>query len=194
MGPGGDVRQPRYARRVFYAYVAAAVVGLVMLVASLLGAGHDHAAGHDGSPHETSPALALLSVRVWTYVLAFGGATGALLRLVAHSGEPASGIAAACVGVAAAAMARTVIGRASRAGPAGTVRPEDLAGRTAEVLVPFASGATGKVRVRVAGADVDLLSTAEGGEEFDRHDEVLIVELRPGGTALVTRNPTVASK
>jgi membrane protein implicated in regulation of membrane protease activity len=176
---------------VLYAYVAAAVVGLVMLVASLLGAGHDHAAGHDATAHDVpSPALALLSVRVWTYFLAFGGTAGALLRLVAHSGEPASGITAACVGVAVAAMARAVIGRASRAGATGTVRPEDLAGRTAEVLIPFASGATGKVRVRVAGADIDLLSTAEGGEEFVRHDEVLIVELRPGGTALVTRNPT----
>jgi hypothetical protein len=56
-------------------------------------------------------------------------------------------------------------------------------------MIPFAGGATGKVRVRVAGADVDVLATTEDGEPLDRSDEVLIVEVREGGSALVTRNP-----
>jgi len=176
--------------RVLYAYLAASVVGLVLLVASILGGGHDHAAAsHDATGDHASPALALLSVRVWTYVLAFGGATGVLLRLVEHVREPWCALASATVGGVAAAMARAVIGRASRAGPAGTVRAEDLVGRTADVLVPFAGEATGKVRVRVAGADVDVLATTDDTQALDRHDEVLIVEVREGGSALVTRNP-----
>lgn len=173
-----------------YVYVAAAIVGVVLLVASLFGHGH-HAAGHDGSAEgDASPMLALLSVRVWTYLLAFGGLTGVLLRLLGREGEPTSAIAALVVGVVAAAMARVVIGRASRSGAPGTVRAEDLVGKSAAVLVPFGGDATGKVRVRVAGADVDLLATTEDGEPLDRHDEVLIVEVREGGSALVTRNPT----
>jgi membrane protein implicated in regulation of membrane protease activity len=153
---------------VLYAYVALAIVGLVLLAASVLGAGHD--AGHDaGGGHDdassehSSPASALLSVRVWTYPLA--------------------------VGVLAAALARFVLGRASRAGASGTVQSRELVGRTADVIVPFGGGTTGKIRVRVAGGDVDVLATADDGEALAQHDEVLIVDLREGGTALVTRSP-----
>ena len=87
-------------------------------------------------------------------------------------------------------MARVVIGRASRAGASGTVRSTDLVGRSAAVLVPFGGTATGKVRVRVAGADVDLLATPRTATRSRRDDEVLIVEVRDGGSALVTRIPT----
>jgi membrane protein implicated in regulation of membrane protease activity len=174
---------------VLYAYVALAVIGLVLLGASLAGTGHDHAFGHDaaGADH-ASPASALLSVRVWTYLLAFGGVTGVLLRTVGRVHEPKAAIGALAVGAVAAAMARAVIGRASRAGASGTMQSRDLVGKTGSVIVPFAAGATGKIRVRVAGADVDVLATAEG-ETLDQRDEVLVVELREGGTALVTRNP-----
>jgi hypothetical protein len=176
---------------VLYVYVAAAIVGLVLLVASLAGAGHDHALTHDGSGEGgASPVLALLSVRVWTYLLAFGGVTGVLLRGVAHEGEGTSAVGAIVAGVAAAAMARVVIGRASRAGASGMVRAADLVGRSGAVVVPFGGSATGKVRVRVAGADVDVLATTDDREPLAREDEVLIVEVRAGGSALVTRNPT----
>jgi membrane protein implicated in regulation of membrane protease activity len=176
---------------VLYVYVAAAIVGLVLLVASLFGAGHDHAVAHDGSGEGgASPAQALLSVRVWTYLFAFGGVTGVLLRLLVHEGEGPSAAGALVVGVVAAAMARVVIGRASRAGNPGTVRPSDLVGRSAAVVVPFGGAATGKVRVRVAGADVDLLATTDDRAPLAREDEVLIVEVRAGGSALVTRSPT----
>ena len=174
-----------------FVYVAASVVGLVLLGVSIFGVGHDHAASHDGSSDgDGSPMLALLSVRVWTYVLAFGGVTGLLLRYLGHEGEPTSGIGALVVGVLAAGMARVVIGRASRRGASGMVRSEDLVGKSAAVIIPFGGEATGKVRVRVAGADVDLLATTEDGQPLDRHDEVLIVEVREGGSALVTRSPS----
>lgn len=182
-----------------YAYLAAAIVGAVLLLASLFGAGHDHDAGHDpaagndAAGEHGSPAFALLSVRVWTYVLAFGGATGLLLRFVAHVGEPWRAVASLAVGGVAAALARAVIGRASRAGASGTVKSGDLVGRTAGVVVPFGSGATGKVRVRVAGSDVDLLATtdddAAAALPLEAGEEVLILEVREGGAALVTRTP-----
>jgi membrane protein implicated in regulation of membrane protease activity len=172
-----------------YVYMAAAIIGVVLLVASLLGAGHDHDAGHDASGEHPSPALALLSVRVWTYVLAFGGVTGVLLRYVAPVAEPWRAAASLVVGLAAAALARGVIGRASRGGPSGTVKAADLVGRTAGVVVPFGSGATGKVRVRVAGSEVDLLATTEDGEPLGREEEVLILELKDDGAAVVTRTP-----
>jgi membrane protein implicated in regulation of membrane protease activity len=173
---------------VVYVYLAAAVVGAVLLVASLFGAGHDHDAGHDAAGEHASPAFALLSVRVWTYVLAFGGATGLLLRFVAHVGEPWRAVASLAVGAVAAALARAVIGRASRAGASGTVKAGDLVGRTAGVVVPFGTGATGKVRLRVAGSEVDLLATTDDSEPLGPEEEVLILELKDG-EAVVTRNP-----
>jgi|HubBroStandDraft_1064217.scaffolds.fasta_scaffold13256_2 membrane protein implicated in regulation of membrane protease activity len=180
-----------YAPAVLYIYIAVAVVGLVLLGASLLGTDHDHAAGHDGSGDgEGSPMLALLSVRVWTYLFAFGGVTGVLLRLVGREAEPMSAIGALFVGTAAAVMARVILSRASRAGPSGTVHAKDLVGRTGDVIIPFAGGATGKVRVRVAGDAVDVLATTDDVEPLGRNDEVLVVEVREGGSAMVTRNPS----
>jgi membrane protein implicated in regulation of membrane protease activity len=175
-----------------YVYLVAAVIGAVLLVASLIGAGHDHDAGHDaaGGSEHASPAFALLSVRVWTYVLAFGGLTGLLLRFVEPSiVEPWRGILSLAVGVAAAGLARGVIGRAARGGPSGTVRSADLVGRTAGVVVPFGGGATGKIRLRVADSDVDVLATTDEAEPLASGDEVLIVELRDDGAAFVTRAP-----
>jgi membrane protein implicated in regulation of membrane protease activity len=174
---------------VLYAYIGAFVVGALLLGASLLGAGHEHAASHDVDGGDASAAFALLSVRFWTYLLAFGGVTGLLVRLVAREKEPIPAVAALVVGTAAAAMARTLIRRAAGQGTSGTVRSQDLVGKTGDVVVPFSGGATGKVRVRVAGADVDLLATAADGEPLAKRDEVLIVEMRDEGTAVVTRNP-----
>jgi membrane protein implicated in regulation of membrane protease activity len=176
---------------VVYVYLAAAIVGCVLLVASLFGAGHGHDAGHDASSdgEHVSPAFALLSVRVWTYVLAFGGVTGLLLRWVAPVAEPWRALLAVFVGAVAATIARVVIARVVRGGPSGMVRTAELAGRTAGVVVPFTKGATGKVRLRVADSDVDLLATTDDGEPLDRDEEVLIVEMRDDGSALVTRSP-----
>jgi len=170
--------------------MALAIIGVVLLVASLAGAGHDHAAGHDGEGGEhNSPAAALLSVRFWTYLLAFGGLTGVLLRVVGHAAEPVAAIGALAVGVVAAVMARVILARASRPSASGMVQSSDLVGRTGDVIVPFADGSTGKVRVRVAGAAVDVLATADAREALEKNDEVLIVEVRDEGTAVVTKSP-----
>jgi membrane protein implicated in regulation of membrane protease activity len=174
---------------VVYAYLAAAIVGAALLAPSLLGAGHDHDAGHDAAGEHASPAFALLSVRVWTYLLAFGGLTGLLLRFVAPVAEPWRGLASLVVGTLAATLARTVIGRAARAGSSGTVRSADLVGRSAGVVVPFRSGATGKVRVRIAGSEIDLLATTDDREPLAAGEEVLILTLEDDGAAVVTRPP-----
>jgi membrane protein implicated in regulation of membrane protease activity len=75
-----------------------------------------------------------------------------------------SAIGSLVVGVAAAAMARAVIARASRAGASGTVRSADLVGRTADVIVPFAGTATGKIQ---SGPQVVTYRTAEHSSHLD---------------------------
>ena len=170
-------------------YLAAAIIGFVLLVASLLGAGHDHDLAHDAAGGHESPAFALLSARVWTYVLAFGGVTGLLLRYVAPVAEPWRALIAAIAGTTAAVLGRTLIARAAKGGPSGTVKEVDLVGRAAGVLVPFQSGTTGKVRIRVAESEIDLLATTDDPEPLASGAEVLILELRTDGAAVVTRAP-----
>lgn len=172
-----------------YAYTAAAVIGLVLLAASLLGAGHDHDAGHGADGDNESPLFALLSARVWTYLLTFGGLTGLLLRLLTPVAEPWRAVFALGAGVAAAALARGLISGASRGGPSGTVKRAELVGRSASVIVPFQNGSTGKVRVHVAESDVDLLAMTDDGEPLANGEEVVILELRDDGAAVVTRAP-----
>lgn len=173
---------------VVYAYTAAAVIGLVLLAASLLGAGHDHDAGH-AAGHDESPIFALLSVRVWTYILTFGGLTGLVLRFVTPVAEPWRAMFALGGGIAAAALARGLIAGASRRGPSGTVKRADLVGRSASVVVPFQTGSTGKVRVHVAESDVDLLAMTDDGDPLSSGEEVIVVELRDDGAVVVTRAP-----
>jgi membrane protein implicated in regulation of membrane protease activity len=180
-----------YPVRVFLVYVGASTVGLVLLVASLL-MGHGDAHDADAGGHEAgeiSVALQVLSLRFWIYFLAFGGATGVLLRWLAGVTEPTAAIAAACVGVIAAVATRFLVRKAAGSQASGMVRPADFVGRTAAVVVPFGKASTGKVRVRVREAEIDLLATTDDGEDIAANDEVLIVEVRDG-SAVVTHSPT----
>ncbi len=197
----------RDTRDVLYAYLFGMILGGVMLGASLIGGGHhglDHdaggdggdgdvAGGHDASAGETNEAVAfalrMVSIRALTYLLAFGGVTGLLLRTVAHTSEPLTALVSLAVGAVAGAFAQTLFRRAARSGAGGTVTNADLVGRSGDVVVPFARGQTGKVRVHVKGSDVDLLAITDDSRPIEAREEVLVVEMREG-SALVTRNPT----
>ncbi|MEI8258711.1 MAG: hypothetical protein WCJ30_23820, partial [Deltaproteobacteria bacterium] len=116
------------------------------------------------------------------------GQRSLLLRTVAHTSEPTTALVSLAVGAVAGGIAQTLIRRATETGDAGTTLRADLVGKTGDVIVPFARGATGKVRVRVKGADVDVLATTEDEQTIGARDEVLVVEMRDG-SALVTRSP-----
>ena len=66
------------------AYVAAFLLGLVLLGASLLGTDHDHASSHDGDP-DASPAWPRQWVKVtMTLTSAFCPASGLILEQVSN--------------------------------------------------------------------------------------------------------------
>lgn len=187
----------RNTRDVLYAYVFATIIGGVMLGASLLGGHHggmDHdasgAAGdtHGGDNTSESIALRIFSMRVWTYLLAFGGITGLMLRTIAHTHEPMTAILSLAVGAIAATTAQTLLRRAMASGDSGTVSGRDLVGKTGDVIVPFERGQTGKIRVNVKGENLDVLARTEDERPIGANDEVLVVEMREGN-ALVTRSP-----
>src|SRR3974390_695810 len=118
-------------------YPAAAMVGGVLLTLSLVGGDHHgHEAGHstDHGDGGGSIVATLASVRFWTYLLTFGGACGALLRLFARTPEPLGAPLSLGAGTAAGLLAQAVIGRAARASDVGTVTEHELVGRLAHVL------------------------------------------------------------
>ncbi len=180
-----------------YAYLFTTILGGILLGTSLVagdhhagGGGHD--AAHDVDGHQGG--LNLLSLRLWTYVLAFGGATGLCLTLLGAAGVALTGVVAGAVGLTAGVAAQTVIRRALAGGQGGTVRTDELVGHSAEVLVPFGRGATGTVRLIAKNSTVDLLAICEDGEgELGAKEEVLIIGMKDG-CAIVTRNPATTKQ
>lgn len=171
-------------------YLVATIVGGALLVASLATGHHAGAleahSGGAGDPGHGGPANALLSLRFWTYLIGFGGLTGLLLRLVAHTGEPFCALAALGVGALSGTSAHLVVARLAGSGRGGTVRTEELVGHTGRLLLPAAPGSASRVRLSVGGQLIDL--TARSDETLAADDEVLVVQVREG-VAQVTRNP-----
>ena len=157
--------------------------------ADLQGSDPDHAAGHHEGSHLIGQSLltGLFSMRVWTYLLAFGGATGLLLRLLAELGEPATVLTSLAVGLVCGLSARALITRAARMGGGGTIQEKDIIGRIATVLIPFGKAETGKVRVQVKGSTLDVLAFSDETHALQQQEQVLILDFRDG-RALVSRS------
>jgi membrane protein implicated in regulation of membrane protease activity len=169
---------------VFYAYLFTTIVGAVLLGVSLIG-GHD--GDGDGDHGDHGGAASFFSLRVWTYLFTFGGGTGLLLHLLGAASPLVTALVALGVGVTAGLGARAVIRRMMTDGEGGTVQAHELAGRTAQVLLPAAAGAKGQIRLTIRNSIVDLLAVSDEGE-LEAKGEVIIVDVKDG-VATVTRNP-----
>jgi membrane protein implicated in regulation of membrane protease activity len=177
----------------FYGYIFALVAGGILLGASVVLGGGDHDAhGHDGgleSDHAASAIDALtmlVSLRFWTFFLAFFGLTGVVLTLFELAPAWMTGIAAAGMGAAAgfgASLAiRQLSGRESNSAP--TVA--EYVGKTAKVMVAVGPAQLGRVRLSLRGATVDVLATTDDAQPLATGDEVLVVDME-GTTARVAR-------
>ncbi len=119
-----------------------------------------------------------LSLRFWTFFAAFFGLTGVLLEQVSPetSTETALGLAVGMglvIGQIATRVFR-VLGRSE----AGTVASErDYVGLTGRVLVGFAAGDVGKVRVTLKRTTEDLLATTDEDDPFSIGEEVLVIQM-----------------
>ncbi|MBX3249463.1 MAG: hypothetical protein KF901_19965 [Myxococcales bacterium] len=182
-----------------YAYIAALVVGGVLLGASLLLGGHDadgpelDADGPDADGFDKDVDLGaggdafwiFRSVRFWTFFLAFFGLTGVVLDgfgLIDTSWITAA--LAAGMGALAGGSAATVFRVLANDETAEAASASDYLGKSARVLVPSRAGGVGRVRVEVKGQLVDLLATSD--EELGAEDEVLVIEM-DGTRARVAR-------
>jgi len=169
-----------------YVYLFSTILGGLLLAVSMAGA--EHHGGDGGHLHDGSAASALFSLRLWTYLLAFGGATGLLLHFFTAASPILAVVLAGSVGVVSSLTARTIIRRMLKSGEGGTIQQHELVGRSAEVLVPAAKGATGTVRLTVKNSTVDLLAVCED-DELAFKEQVIIFEMKDG-LALVTRSPS----
>ncbi len=181
-----------------YLYIAALVLGGVLLGASLLLGGHD-ADGPDGGGLDAdgpdvdadvdagldkdldvgaaSDAFWILrSFRFWMFFLAFFGLTGVMLDglgLVETGWITA--VLAVSMGIFAGSGAATAFRVLAKDQTAEAAGAADYVGKSAKVLIAPKPGGVGKVRVEVKGQLVDLLATSE--DELGGGDEVLVIEM-----------------
>jgi len=189
-----------------YLYISTLIIGGVLLGGSIFlggkdvelgGGGHDGGGGHGGGHDDVSDTTEshgdatgyltlFLSLRFWTFFLAFFGLTGLVLQGLQLVGPfLALGLAlgmGAFTGYGAAAALRLL----SKTEANSAVTASDYIGKSARVLVPFGKGTTGKVRLRVRGEAIDMVATAVDEGEFSKREEVLVVEVE-GTVARVAR-------
>jgi membrane protein implicated in regulation of membrane protease activity len=184
-------------------YLAALAFGGVLLIATLLG-GHGHADHHAGDhdqdqdhphDHDVGPAaraalvLPFLSLRFWTFGLAFFGLTGAVLHGLGSTSPLIAAVLAAALGLALGYGAARLFQTLARE-TVGQLAPDGgHVGREGKLLLPVARGQRGKVRVTAGGAAVDLLAESDDERPLPAGTTVLIVAMR-GTVALVERSPT----
>jgi membrane protein implicated in regulation of membrane protease activity len=173
-------------------YLGCMVFGGLFVGASLLG-GHDtdagdHGAGHDAAHGTSSALLPLLSLRFWTFSLAFFGVAGTVLSAAGALAGPVLAAVASGVGVGAGYGASRLLGSLARR-PLGLVASgEAHVGREGNLLLPVAPGQRGKIRLTVGGASVDLVAETDAGEPLPAGATALVVGLR-GNVAVVERSP-----
>ncbi|MGF1469266.1 MAG: hypothetical protein ACFCGT_24350 [Sandaracinaceae bacterium] len=146
--------------------------------------GHDTIGGHGSFE---GFLLTFLSLRFWTFFLAFFGLTGIVVDGLDLAGSSLVALLLAvgmggAVGVGAVSAIRALTASSS----GHLVRTRDYIGKTARVIVPSRNGSLGKVRVDIQGSSVDLLAVGMEGEEIEGREEVLIVEME-GSKARVAR-------
>jgi membrane protein implicated in regulation of membrane protease activity len=175
-------------------YLGCLAFGGLFVGASLVGGHHgdtgaDH--GHDGPDHHGASwaLLPLLSLRFWTFSLAFFGLAGATLSVAGALAGTALAAVAGGFGVTAGYTASRVLGGLTRR-PVGLIAPgEAHVGREAVLLLPVERGQRGKIRLQIGGTSTDLIAETDAAEALPAGTTVLVVGLR-GTVAVVERSPT----
>lgn len=180
-------------------YLLALALGGTLVVASVFFAAFGDApeADHDGDggDHDDGDADAVqvwfpyASLRFWTFYLAFGGLTGALLTWMGVGGPSfVVLLIAIAVGYVTGAGATGLVMRLQKRQTDSAVAPEDLEGATGKVMLAVGPGRTGKVRLQLKGRTIERLAETQEKRTFDRNEEVLVYAVREDGRVLVAPN------
>lgn len=176
-------------------YLGALAFGGTLLIASMvLGAGQkdldkdmDKDVDKDVGAGGGLDWAPVASLRFWTFLLAFGGATGTALTFAGGLSPVAVGVITVVIGWACG-VGMVAVMRTVRRGSVGSeVSARDLGGETAEVVVPVSRGAIGKIRVTAKGRVHDLIAETEDDATFATGSKVMIVGEGAEGRVQVTR-------
>jgi membrane protein implicated in regulation of membrane protease activity len=130
--------------------------------------------------------LIFLSLRFWTFFLAFFGLTGIVLDGLSLAHPMVALACALLMGGGTGFTAVRVLRSLTRDSTTSSARSADYVGKTARVVIPVGEGRTGKVRVQIKGSTVALLAQGVDDELLGGEAEVLIVEM-DGPRARVAR-------
>ncbi|MEZ4385768.1 MAG: DUF1449 family protein [Nannocystaceae bacterium] len=183
-------------------YLFSLVSGGIVLLASILIGDKESDAGDldlHGDVHPDLPAhsrrlgaaallaLALRSLRFWTFALTFFGLTGVSLAAFVDD-ERALLLLAAAVAFAIGLLAFLIIRRLAATETNTAADERDFVGKRARVVVAVAPGGLGKVRVASRAGAVDLLAKTDESDALAVGDDALIIHMHDT-TAVVIRPP-----
>jgi hypothetical protein len=132
--------------------------------------------------------LPFMSMRFWTFFLAFFGLTGASLTLAEAIGDKILiAIIAGVIGYAAGVTVVSAIRKLRKDEVDSSVAESDYVGSTGVITIAVGKGKTGKVRVEVKGRTVELLAQTEDDATYAIKQSVLIYGVNEDGNVLVTR-------
>jgi membrane protein implicated in regulation of membrane protease activity len=153
---------------------------------------HEHDHGHEVAYAHLGTAdalwMPLLSIRFWTFFLAFFGLMGLLLEGMTKLGlvgAPWGVSLGMSVGAGAIAgyLISNILRRLKRDRANSEVVPEhDYEGKAGEVLLDVAPGDPGLVRLEVKGVSIDVTAVAfdEQTPRLKRGSKVIVLEYRDG--------------
>ncbi len=173
-------------------YDTALAVGGVLLLASLIfghhGADHgglDHSAdsGHgDAEDGGVGSLFVFLSMRFWTFSVAFFGLTGMLFTRLKLMGESPNEVLALSIGVGLGCGfgAAWILNRLKNQVVNSLPTELGYAGLTAEVLLEVSPEEQGRIRLFSRGSLIDLPARSEGGVRLKKGEQALVVDVEDG--------------
>jgi membrane protein implicated in regulation of membrane protease activity len=129
----------------------------------------------------------ILSLRFWTFFMAFFGLTGTTIELLDLSSSTVAAITSSVVGYLAGMSIVTVMRRLQKQVVDSNVRESDYIGATGVVMLPVSQNKTGKIRLHMKGRMVELMARTEEEGSFEIKDEVMVYGLTEDGQAIITR-------
>ncbi|MBX3188566.1 MAG: hypothetical protein KF819_16235 [Labilithrix sp.] len=182
-------------------YLASAVTGGLLLLLSLAGGHHDDAEADVELEAEASPeielmleALPIASLRFWTFLLAFGGLTGALLTWLSGLGPIAVAATALAVGYAAGLGVTKLVRWLAADQISSTLARDACVGVSGTVVLPPGRGALGRIRVRLENQIIDFDAETEDEGVLEISDPVVVYDVRDDGVVLVTSTKATKGK
>lgn len=176
-----------------YLYLFATIAGGAVVGASLLGGDKstgdvDSSGGKDlAYTHGDSGGVLLLflSLRFWSFFLAFFGLTGLVLDGFGLLPSVITLVIALGAGLIAGLGVSWSVRALASTSSNSAVSVADYVGKSAKVLVPVSKASAGKIRLQLKGNTVDLLAFTDE-EALSTGEEVLVVEV-DGTRARVAR-------